>query len=42
MIKSSWEGISGGTGPELAIARFFGELQVRGYTRSPDSGDRNG
>ena len=28
MIKSSWEGISGGTGPELAIEQFFAELAV--------------
>lgn len=42
MIKSSWEGISGGTGPELAIGRFFAELQVRGYTRSPDGADQDG
>jgi hypothetical protein len=34
MIKSSWEGISGGTGPELAIAQFFAELRVKGFTRS--------
>lgn len=32
MIKASWEGISGGEGPELAIARFFAELRVRGLT----------
>lgn len=30
MIKSSWEGISGGPGPEEAIRRFFAELKVRG------------
>ena len=30
MIKSEWEGISGGEGPELAIERFFAELRVRG------------
>ena len=29
MIKASWEGISGGVGPEDAIERFFDELQVR-------------
>ena len=29
MIKTSWEGISGGTGPELAIAQFFAELRVK-------------
>ena len=29
MIKSSWEGISGGAGPELAIAQFFAELRVK-------------
>lgn len=33
LIKSSWEGISGGTGPELAIAQFFAELRVKGMTR---------
>ena len=36
MIKSSWEGISGGTGPELAIAQFFAELHVKGFTRAGD------
>ena len=34
MIKSSWEGISGGAGPELEIARFFAELRVKSYTRT--------
>lgn len=34
MIKSSWEGISGGTGPELAISQFFAELRVKSFTRS--------
>jgi hypothetical protein len=29
MIKASWEGISGGTGPEQAIAAFFDELRAR-------------
>ena len=33
LIKSNWEGISGGTGPELAIAQFFAELRVKGMTR---------
>ena len=33
MIKSSWEGISGGEGPALEIARFFAELQVKSVTR---------
>ena len=32
LIKSSWEGISGGTGPELAIERFFAELRVKSAT----------
>ena len=30
MIKLSWEGISGGDGPERAIASFFDELMGRG------------
>lgn len=30
MIKTHWEGISGGPGPEEAIERFFVELRVRG------------
>ena len=34
LIKTSWEGISGGTGPELAIAQFFAELRVKAVTRS--------
>ena len=34
MIKTSWEGISGGTGPELAIAQFFAELRVKSFTRT--------
>ncbi len=38
MIKASWEGISGGTGPELAIAQFFAELRVKGFTRSGAAG----
>lgn len=38
MIKSSWEGISGGTGPELAISQFFAELRVKGFTRAGDRG----
>ncbi len=29
MIKVRWEGISGGTGPEDAIAEFFEELRER-------------
>lgn len=29
MIKASWEGISGGVGPERAIAAFFEELRER-------------
>ncbi len=33
MIKASWEGISGGAGPELAIAQFFAELRVKSFTR---------
>jgi hypothetical protein len=32
MIKSSWEGISGGPGPEEAIGRFFAELRVKAAT----------
>jgi hypothetical protein len=28
MIRASWEGISGGTGPERAIQSFFGELRA--------------
>jgi hypothetical protein len=32
MIKSSWEGISGGAGPEEAIGRFFAELRVKAAT----------
>jgi len=38
LIKSSWEGISGGTGPELAIAQFFAELRVKAVTRAESSG----
>ena len=34
MIKASWEGISGGTGPELEIAQFFAELRVKSFTRT--------
>ena len=34
LIKASWEGISGGTGLELAIAQFFAELRVKAVTRS--------
>ena len=34
MIKTSWEGISGGTGPELEIAQFFAELRVKSFTRT--------
>lgn len=30
MIKSEWEGVSGGEGPQLAIERFFAALRVRG------------
>jgi uncharacterized protein DUF5947 len=30
MVKTSWEGISGGTGPERAIATFFAGLEERG------------
>ncbi|MEO7197167.1 MAG: DUF5947 family protein [Solirubrobacterales bacterium] len=33
LIKTAWEGISGGTGPELAIAQFFAELRVKAVTR---------
>lgn len=33
LIKSNWEGISGGSGPETAIAQFFAELRVKGVTR---------
>ena len=29
MVKTSWEGISGGRGPEEAIASFFDELQAK-------------
>ncbi len=29
LIKASWEGISGGDGPERAIGAFFAELRVR-------------
>jgi hypothetical protein len=29
LVKTSWEGISGGQGPEEAIASFFGELQAK-------------
>ncbi|CAN5444073.1 DUF5947 family protein [soil metagenome] len=29
MIKMSWEGISGGVGPEQAIAKFFAEMRER-------------
>ncbi len=29
LIKTSWEGISGGVGPEQAIHRFFEELRAR-------------
>jgi hypothetical protein len=37
MIKTAWEGISGGAGPERAIARFFAELRVRtAATMGPD------
>jgi Family of unknown function (DUF5947) len=30
MVRASWEGISGGTGPERAIATFFAELEEKG------------
>jgi hypothetical protein len=30
MVKASWEGISGGAGPERAIASFFTELEEKG------------
>ncbi len=30
MIKTEWEGISGGSGVDEAIARFFAELKVQG------------
>ena len=30
MIKVSWEGISGGEGPQEAIDAFFGQLEARG------------
>ena len=33
LIKASWEGISGGVGPEEAIERFFDELRVRSASR---------
>ena len=29
LIRASWEGISGGAGPEAAIAGFFDELRER-------------
>lgn len=34
MIKVSWEGISGGTGPQEAIERFFIELRIKGAVMS--------
>ena len=34
LVRVSWEGISGGTGPELAIAQFFAELRVKAVTRT--------
>lgn len=30
MVKATWEGISGGQGPEHAIEAFFSELEARG------------
>ena len=33
LIKASWEGISGGAGPEEAIAAFFDELRARSASR---------
>ena len=33
LIKASWEGISGGVGPEEAIERFFDELRMRSASR---------
>jgi hypothetical protein len=33
LIKASWEGISGGAGPEEAIERFFEELRARSDSR---------
>ena len=30
MIKTTWEGISGGPGPQEAIDRFFVELHIKG------------
>ncbi|MGI8727621.1 MAG: DUF5947 family protein [Solirubrobacterales bacterium] len=32
MIKTTWEGISGGSGPQEAIERFFAELRIRSAT----------
>jgi hypothetical protein len=29
MIKISWQGVSGGSGPEEAITGFFAELRER-------------
>ena len=38
MIKTSWEGISGGTGPADAIGRFFAELRIKAATGAPIAG----
>ena len=40
LVKASWEGISGGTGLELALQGFFDELRERGRPR--ERGGRHG
>jgi hypothetical protein len=39
MIKAEWEGISGGSGPGLAIGRFFAELRVKSIASAGAGGD---